>query len=219
MDHHHRYELQGCGCGAVDDIHTTSKAYYFVYLIRSRPTHASSSPIFKMLITILFWDWSRDLAPMEAHIRAGKGFDETRSGQESAVRSAKNRRGPWWNVGASHVNAAFPKSYFVARADRSRVQHFQNHSFAVLLGANLDGLFQLVSGRRSIPQATTMDPVSSRHKSRSYRRGCFEKRSSFHRATIAGGDRQLTLMLFSASYHPPHLSKKYWSSPTPLQLL
>ena len=28
--------------------------------------------------------------------------------------SAFNCRGPWWNSGASHMNAAFPKRYFDA---------------------------------------------------------------------------------------------------------
>ncbi|MBV6652594.1 MAG: group II intron reverse transcriptase/maturase, partial [Mameliella sp.] len=32
--------------------------------------------------------------------------------EERAVRSAFNRRGPWWNAGASHMNQAYPKSYF-----------------------------------------------------------------------------------------------------------
>jgi RNA-directed DNA polymerase len=29
-----------------------------------------------------------------------------------AWQSATNERGPWWNSGASHMNAAFPKSWF-----------------------------------------------------------------------------------------------------------
>ena len=29
-----------------------------------------------------------------------------------AWKSATNGRGPWWNAGASHLHAAFPKSYF-----------------------------------------------------------------------------------------------------------
>jgi RNA-directed DNA polymerase len=29
-----------------------------------------------------------------------------------ALKSAANGRGPWWNAGAAHMNAAFPKSYF-----------------------------------------------------------------------------------------------------------
>ena len=32
--------------------------------------------------------------------------------RERAWRSAYNGRGPWWNAGASHMNAAFPKSWF-----------------------------------------------------------------------------------------------------------
>jgi RNA-directed DNA polymerase len=32
--------------------------------------------------------------------------------EERACRSATNGRGPWWNSGASHMNAAFPKAYF-----------------------------------------------------------------------------------------------------------
>jgi len=32
--------------------------------------------------------------------------------EERAWRSATNGRGAWWNAGASHLNAAFPKSFF-----------------------------------------------------------------------------------------------------------
>jgi RNA-directed DNA polymerase len=32
--------------------------------------------------------------------------------EERAYQSASNGRGPWWNSGASHMNAAFPKQYF-----------------------------------------------------------------------------------------------------------
>ena len=32
--------------------------------------------------------------------------------KERAWRSACNQRGPWWNAGASHMHAAFPKSWF-----------------------------------------------------------------------------------------------------------
>ncbi len=32
--------------------------------------------------------------------------------EERAWRSATNQRGAWWNSGASHMNEAFPKSYF-----------------------------------------------------------------------------------------------------------
>ena len=36
-----------------------------------------------------------------------RGLEERR-----AAKSAYNGRGPWWNAGASHMNQAFPKSYF-----------------------------------------------------------------------------------------------------------
>ena len=32
--------------------------------------------------------------------------------EERAWRSATNQHGPWFNAGASHMNAAFPKSWF-----------------------------------------------------------------------------------------------------------
>jgi hypothetical protein len=32
--------------------------------------------------------------------------------EERAFCSAFNQRGPWWNSGASHMNRAFPKSFF-----------------------------------------------------------------------------------------------------------
>ncbi|MDE0223244.1 MAG: hypothetical protein OXJ90_28545, partial [Spirochaetaceae bacterium] len=47
------------------------------------------------------------------HTRAKKlrqaGLDEHRAWQ-----SASNGHGPWWNAGASHMNAALPKRYFAA---------------------------------------------------------------------------------------------------------
>jgi RNA-directed DNA polymerase len=54
---------------------------------------------------ILWRQWKRP------HTRAkklmGRGLSE-----ERAWRSSTNGRGPWWNAGASHMNHAFPKSYF-----------------------------------------------------------------------------------------------------------
>ena len=34
--------------------------------------------------------------------------------EDRAWQSTRNGRGPWWNAGASHMNAAFPKGYFEA---------------------------------------------------------------------------------------------------------
>jgi RNA-directed DNA polymerase len=57
------------------------------------------------LRNILWRQWKRNWT------RRGKlmaaGLEE-----ERAVRSAFNRRGPWWNSGAPHMNQAFPKAYF-----------------------------------------------------------------------------------------------------------
>lgn len=33
-------------------------------------------------------------------------------GEQRAVQSVFNQRGPWWNAGASHLNQALPKQYF-----------------------------------------------------------------------------------------------------------
>ncbi len=54
----------------------------------------------------LIWrQWKRTLARAKGLMR--RGLKETQ-----AWESACNGRGPWWNAGASHMHAAFPKSYF-----------------------------------------------------------------------------------------------------------
>jgi group II intron reverse transcriptase/maturase len=57
------------------------------------------------LRTLLWRQWKRVYARVKHLMRAG--IDEAR-----AWRSATNGRGPWWNGGASHMNAAYPKSWF-----------------------------------------------------------------------------------------------------------
>jgi RNA-directed DNA polymerase len=57
------------------------------------------------LRTALWRQWKRVSARAKNLMRAG--IDSTR-----AWRSATNGRGPWWNGGASHMNAAYPKSWF-----------------------------------------------------------------------------------------------------------
>jgi hypothetical protein len=59
----------------------------------------------RKLRTILWRQWKRVYARAKNLMRAG--IDEVR-----AWRSATNGRGPWWNGGASHMNAAYPKSWF-----------------------------------------------------------------------------------------------------------
>ena len=41
-----------------------------------------------------------------------KGLMQRGLAKSQALKSAMNGRGPWWNAGASHLHAAFPKSYF-----------------------------------------------------------------------------------------------------------
>jgi group II intron reverse transcriptase/maturase len=57
------------------------------------------------LRTLLWRQWKRVYARAKNLMRAG--IDEAR-----AWRSATNGHGPWWNGGASHMNAAYPKSWF-----------------------------------------------------------------------------------------------------------
>ena len=54
----------------------------------------------------LIWrHWKRPFTRAKGLMQ--RGLDEVR-----AWESATNGRGPWWNAGASHMNVAFPKSYF-----------------------------------------------------------------------------------------------------------
>jgi len=57
------------------------------------------------LRTVLWRQWKRVYARAKNLMRAGIERDR-------AWRSATNGRGPWWNGGASHMNAAYPKSWF-----------------------------------------------------------------------------------------------------------
>ena len=41
-----------------------------------------------------------------------KGLLQRGLAKAQALKSAMNGRGPWWNAGAAHMHAAFPKSYF-----------------------------------------------------------------------------------------------------------
>jgi len=59
----------------------------------------------RRLRCMLWRQWKRTWTRFK-RLRA-RGLDEVR-----AWRSATNGRGSWWNSGASHMNAAFPKNYF-----------------------------------------------------------------------------------------------------------
>jgi len=55
-----------------------------------------------------------------------RGLDGTR-----AWKSASNGRGPWWNAGASHMNAAYPKRAFDALGLVSLLDTRQRFQFVV----------------------------------------------------------------------------------------
>jgi RNA-directed DNA polymerase len=59
----------------------------------------------RKLRCMLWRQWKR------AYTR-GKNLMKAGLTEERAWRSAFNQRGPWWNSGASHMNQAFPKSFF-----------------------------------------------------------------------------------------------------------
>lgn len=59
----------------------------------------------RKLRCILWRQWKRPYTRATNLMKAGLT-------KERAWRSACNQRGPWWNSGASHMNAAFPKSFF-----------------------------------------------------------------------------------------------------------
>ena len=59
----------------------------------------------RKLRNIIWRHWKRTYTRARNLMRRG-------CSEQRAWRSATNGRGPWWNSGASHMNQAFPKSYF-----------------------------------------------------------------------------------------------------------
>jgi Group II intron, maturase-specific domain len=57
------------------------------------------------LRTLLWRQWKRNHTRAQNLMRAGLS-------EAGAWQSATNGRDPWWNGGASHMNAAYPKSWF-----------------------------------------------------------------------------------------------------------
>ena len=51
--------------------------------------------------------------------------------KERALKSAMNGRGPWWNAGAAHMHAAFPKSYFDRRGLLSLLEQRRRFQLAL----------------------------------------------------------------------------------------
>jgi len=80
-------------------------AAYFKLTETKRALEDMDGWLRRQLRCILWRQWKRPYA--RARILMKRGLTE-----ERAWRSACNQRGPWWNSGASHMNAAFPKSWF-----------------------------------------------------------------------------------------------------------
>lgn len=59
----------------------------------------------RRLRKVKWQQWKRNWTRFEGLMKRGLA-------EERAVRSAFNRLGPWFNSGASHMNQAFPKSYY-----------------------------------------------------------------------------------------------------------
>ena len=80
-------------------------AAYFKLTQTKRVLEQCDGWIRHKLRCILWRQWKRPYA--RARNLMQRGLTE-----ERAWRSACNQRGPWWNAGASHMHAAFPKSWF-----------------------------------------------------------------------------------------------------------
>ncbi len=59
----------------------------------------------RKLRCVLWRQWKRNLTRTKRLMQRGIAQDRARQ-------SALNGRGPWWNAGSSHMNEAFPKSFF-----------------------------------------------------------------------------------------------------------
>jgi group II intron reverse transcriptase/maturase len=80
-------------------------AAYFKLAASRRALEERDGWIRHKLRCVLWRQWKRPYA--RARSLMHRGLPE-----ERAWRSPTNGRGPWWNSGASHMNAAFPKSWF-----------------------------------------------------------------------------------------------------------
>ncbi len=80
-------------------------AAYFKLTETKRALEELDGWLRRKLRCILWRQWRRPYTRARNLMQAGLK-------EERAFRSAFNQRGPWWNSGASHMNAAFPKSFF-----------------------------------------------------------------------------------------------------------
>jgi RNA-directed DNA polymerase len=80
-------------------------AAYFKLTETKRGLEELDGWIRRKLRCILWRQWKRPYTRASNLMKSGLS-------EKRAWCSACNQRGPWWNAGASHMNAAFPKSFF-----------------------------------------------------------------------------------------------------------
>lgn len=80
-------------------------AAYFQLTQTKRALEERDGWLRRKLRCILWRQWKKSAARARNLMRQGLP-------EERARRSATNGRGPWWNAGASHMNAAFPTRWF-----------------------------------------------------------------------------------------------------------
>ena len=80
-------------------------AAYFKLAVTKQALEECDGWIRHKLRCVLWRQWKRPYARARNLMRGGLT-------EERAWRSATNGRGPWWNSSASHMHAAFPKSWF-----------------------------------------------------------------------------------------------------------
>ena len=93
--------------GTITELNRTLRGWaaYFKLTETKRALEELDGWIRHKLRCILWRQWKRPYTRAMNLMKAGLT-------EERSWRSATNQRGPWWNAGASHMNAAFPKSFF-----------------------------------------------------------------------------------------------------------
>ena len=93
--------------GTIDELNPVLRGWaaYFKLTEAKRALEELDGWIRHKLRCILWRQWKRPYTRAMNLMKAGLK-------EERSWRSATNQRGPWWNAGASHMNAAYPKSLF-----------------------------------------------------------------------------------------------------------
>lgn len=91
----------------IDELNPTLRGWMVYYKLTEtkRALEELDGWIRRKLRCMLWRQWKRPYTRAKNLMKAGLA-------EERAFRSAFNQRGPWWNSGASHMNQAFPKSFF-----------------------------------------------------------------------------------------------------------